>query len=135
MRLARQPSAPVTVAITGTTGTDLTLDERSLTFNPSGSDLWSTARTVTVSAGEDDDSSNDTATLLHTASGGGYDSARTESVAVTVTDDDEAAIVVDSTSLTVPEGGSRSYTVRLATQPSAPVTVAITGAAGTDLTL
>ncbi|MYF13747.1 MAG: tandem-95 repeat protein [Acidobacteria bacterium] len=135
VRLARQPSAPVTVAITGTTGTDLTLDERSLTFNPSGSDLWSTARTVTVSAGEDDDSSNDTATLLHTASGGGYDSARTESVAVTVTDDDEAAIVVDSTSLTVPEGGSRSYTVRLATQPSAPVTVAITGAAGTDLTL
>ncbi len=133
--LATQPSAPVTVAITGTTGTDLTLDETSLTFNPSGSDLWSTARTVTVSAGEDDDGANDAATLLHTASGGDY-ASETASLAVTTTDDETAGIVLTpSSSLGVAEGGSNTYTVALATQPSAPVTVAITGTTGTDLTL
>ena len=136
VRLAAQPSAAVTVAITGTTGTDLTLDETSLTFNPSGSDLWSTPQTVTVSAAQDDDGANDTATLVHTASGGGYDSAETESVTVTVSDDDEPGIVLTpSSSLTVAEGESNTYTVRLATQPSAAVTVAITGTTGTDLTL
>ncbi|MDE0073404.1 MAG: tandem-95 repeat protein [Gammaproteobacteria bacterium] len=136
VRLAAQPSAAVTVAITGTTGTDLTLDETSLTFNPSGSDLWSTPQTVTVSAAQDDDGANDTATLVHTASGGGYDSAETESVTVTVSDDDEPGIVLTpSSSLTVAEGESNTYTVRLATQPSAAVTVAITGTSGTDLTL
>ncbi|MYJ39874.1 MAG: tandem-95 repeat protein [Gemmatimonadetes bacterium] len=136
VRLAAQPSAAVTVAITGTTGTDLTLDETSLTFNPSGSDLWSTPQTVTVSAAQDDDGANDTATLVHTASGGGYDSAETESVTVTVSDDDEPGIVLTpSSSLTVAEGESNTYTIRLATQPSAAVTVAITGTTGTDLTL
>ncbi|MDE0337620.1 MAG: hypothetical protein OXI80_08105, partial [Caldilineaceae bacterium] len=136
VRLAAEPTNTVTVAITGHSGTDLTLDETSLTFNPSGSDLWSTPQTVTVSAAQDDDGANDTATLLHTASGGGYDSAETESVAVTVNDDDEPGIVLKpSSSLTVAEGGSNTYTVRLATQPSAAVTVAITGTTGTDLTL
>ena len=134
VKLATQPTATVTVAITGQAGTDLTLGATSLTFNPSGSNLWSTAQTVTVSAGHDDDTSNDAATLVHTASGGGYDS-ETANVAVTVTDDDAPALVVDPASLTVAEGGSRSYTVRLATEPSATVTVAITGHAGTDLTL
>ncbi len=135
VRLATQPSAAVTVAITGTTGTDLTLDETSLTFNPSGSDLWSTPQTVTVSAGEDSDASNDAATLLHTASGGDY-AGETASLAVTTTDDDEAGIVLTpSSSLTVAEGGSNTYTVRLATQPTDTVEVAITGNSGTDLTL
>ena len=136
VRLAAQPTNTVTVAITGHSGTDLTVDETSLTFNPSGSDLWSTAQTVTVSSGQDDDGANDTATLVHTASGGGYDSAETESVTVTVSDDDEPGIVLTpSSSLTVAEGESNTYTVRLATQPSAAVTVAITGTTGTDLTL
>ncbi|MDE2944397.1 MAG: tandem-95 repeat protein, partial [Gemmatimonadota bacterium] len=135
VRLATQPSAAVTVAITGTSGTDLTLDETSLTFNPSGSDLWSTAQTVTVSAGEDSDASNDAATLVHTASGGDY-AGETASLAVTTTDDETAGIVLTpSSSLTVAEGESNTYTVSLATQPSATVTVAITGTTGTDLTL
>ncbi len=134
VKLAAQPSAAVTVAITGHSGTDLTLGQTTLTFNPSGSNLWSTAQTVTVSAGEDDDFANDTATLVHTASGGGYDS-ETADVAVTIEDDDSASLVVDPESVTVAEGGSGSYTVKLAAQPSAAVTVTVTGHSGTDLTL
>ncbi len=134
VKLAAQPSAAVTVAITGHSGTDLTLGQTTLTFNPSGSNLWSTVQTVTVSAGEDDDFANDTATLVHTASGGGYDS-ETADVAVTIEDDDSASLVVDPGAVTVAEGGSGSYMVKLAAQPSAAVTVAITGHSGTDLTL
>ena len=130
VRLASQPTAQVTVAITGHSGTDLTLDATSLTFTTA---TWNTAQTVTVSAGEDDDGANDAATLVHTASGGDY-ASETASVAVTVTDDDGGPDAVDDGA-----GGGRGddaeYTVRLATQPTAQVTVAITGQAGTDLTL
>ncbi len=131
VRLATQPTGTVTVSITGTTGTDLSLDSASLTFTTS---TWNTARTVTVTAGEDDDGANDAATLLHTASGGDY-AGRTASVSVTTTDDDEAGLTLSTTTLGVTEGDDAEYTVRLATQPSATVTVAITGQAGTDLTL
>ena len=133
VKLATEPSDTVTVSITGQSGTDLTLASSTplLTFTTT---TWNVAQTVTVLAGEDDDTSNDEETLVHTASGGGYD-ALTANVMVTVIDDDEVALVVDPTSLTVAEGGSGSYTVRLATQPSATVTVAIAGHAGTDLTL
>ena len=132
VRLATQPTATVTVAITGQASTDLTLDSTSLTFTTS---TWSTAQTVTVSAAEDIDAANDTATLLHTAPGGDY-AGETAEVAVTVTDDDTpGTVVLSPTSLGVAEGADAEYTVRLATQPSAEVTVAVTGQAGTDLTL
>ena len=131
VRLATQPTATVTVAVTGQAGTDLTLDATSLTFTTA---TWNTAQTVTVTAGEDDDGANDAATLLHTASGGDY-AGETASVSVTVTDDDDVGLTVSTTALGVAEGDDGEYTVRLATQPSATVTVAVTGQAGTDLTL
>ena len=131
VRLWTQPTAQVTVAITGHSGTDLTLDATSLTFTTA---TWNTAQTVTVSAGEDDDGANDAATLVHTASGGDY-ASETASVAVTVTDDDDVGLTLSATTLGVAEGDDGEYTVRLSTQPTAQVTVAITGQAGTDLTL
>ncbi len=131
VRLATQPTAQVTVAVTGQAGTDLTLDTASLTFTTAS---WNTAQTVTVTAGEDDDAANDAATLLHTASGGDY-AGETASVAVTVTDDESVGLTLSTTALGVTEGGSNTYTVRLATQPTAQVTIAVTGQAGTDLTL
>ena len=137
VKLATRPSATVTVAITGHSGTDLALGTTLLTFDPKNvSNLWSTAQTVTVSAGEDGDAANDTATLLHTASGGDY-AGKTASLAVTTTDDDETGgiVLTPSSSLTVEEGSSDTYTVKLATRPSVTVTVTITGHSGTDLTL
>ena len=89
---------------------------------------------MTVTAGEDADAANDTATLLHTASGGDY-AGETASVAVTTTDDDTVGLVLSTTALGVDEGADAEYTVQLATQPTATVTVAITGHSGTDLTL
>ena len=131
VRLATQPTAAVTVAISGYTGTDLTLDKTSLTF---GASDWNQAQTVAVSAGDDDDGLPDRATLTHTAQGGGYDSKQAQLDVATV-DDDTAGLDLSVTTLTVMEGGSGSYTVALLTQPSAAVTVAISGYTGTDLTL
>ena len=129
--LATQPTGQVTVTITGHSGTDLTLGETSLTFTTTN---WSTAQTVTVTAGQDDDTADDEETLTHTASGGGYGSVA-EDLPVTVDDDDEPGLVLSKSSLGPAEGGSESYTVALATQPTGQVTVTITGHSGTDLTL
>ena len=130
VELATEPSGEVTVIVGGASGTDLTVvSGGSLTFRAS---TWNTAQTVEVRAGEDDDGTNDSATLSHTASGGGYGSV-TEDLPVTVTDDDTAAIVLTPTTLRVTEGGSTTYTVELATEPSGEVTVTVGGASGTDL--
>ena len=131
VKLSTQPTAQVTVAITGHTGTDLTLSTSSLTFTTT---TWDTAQTVTVSAGQDDDATDDETTLTHTASGGDYDSATAE-LQVTVDDDESVGLVLSTSSLNPTEGGDESYTVKLSTQPTAQVTVAITGHTGTDLTL
>ncbi len=131
VKLATQPTAPVTVSIGGHSDTDLILDRTSLTFSTT---TWNTEQTVEVTAAHDDDASNDSATLTHTASGGDYGSV-SKDLPVTVTDDDEVDIVLFPESLDVLEDGSSTYTVRLATEPTAGVTVTIGGHTGTDLTL
>ena len=131
VELATEPSGQVTVTVDGTAGTDLTVVNGSLTFTDS---TWNTAQTVEVRAGEDDDGTNDSATLTHTGSGADYGSV-TEDLPVTVTDDDTAGIVLTPTTLGVTEGGSATYTVELATEPSGEVTVTVGGASGTDLTV
>ncbi len=136
--LASQPTATVTVTVGGASG-DVTVDtdtstpndQNTLTFTTGD---WNTAQTVTVSADEDGDTTNDSATLTHSASGGDYAGLTGDNVVVTVTDDDAPGLVFDPTALTVMEGGSGTYTVRLATEPSASVTVTVAGASG-DVTV
>ena len=84
--LATQPTATVTVTITGHSGTDVSLDSTVLFFTPSD---WNTAQTIMVSAAQDPDGNNDSAALTHTASGADYDSVEAL-VTVTVVDDDRA---------------------------------------------
>ena len=56
----------------------------------------------------------------------------TDDVTLSIGDDDTAALVVSRASLTVGKSESSSYTVRLDTEPTVTVTVAISGHAGTD---
>ena len=132
--LSSQPGGNVTVAVGGASG-EVTFDTDSttpgtqttaLTFSTTN---WSTAQTVTVLAAADNDTANDSATLTHTAAGGGYGSVSGD-VEVTVTDNDTPGLVLDPTALTVAEGGSGTYTVKLATQPTGNVTVTVAGASG-----
>ena len=131
VRLHREPTGSVTVDITGQANTDLSLDETSLTFTTTD---WNVAQTVTVTAEQDDDAMDDTATLLHTASGANYGGVQ-GNVAVTVKDDDTPGLELSVSSLAIEEGGSKGYTVALATRPAANVAVTITGYANTDLSL
>ena len=140
--LTTQPSADVTVTVTGHAGTDLslsgqTLTNDELTFTP---DNWNQPQTVTVSAGQDDDAAADAAVILSHAVSGAVEYAAVSAgdipgVTVTIDEDDAAGVSVDPTALTVVEGQSNAYTVVLTTQPSADVTVTVTGHAGTDLSL
>ena len=129
--LSSEPTAEVTVTITGQASTDLTLDKSSLTFTTSN---WSTAQTVTVTAAQDDDAEDDTVPLTHTAAGGDY-AGLTVELEVTIDDDDSAGLVLSEETLEPDEGGIASYTVSLSSEPTAEVTVTITGQASTDLTL
>ncbi|MFI9595863.1 glycoside hydrolase family 6 protein [Nonomuraea sp. NPDC052265] len=132
-KLSSAPSSNVTVTTQRTSGdTDLTVSAGgSLTFTPAN---WNTAQTVTLAAAQDADTTAGTAAF--SVGGTGVTSA---TVNATEVDDDavvEQALLVTPTSVTVPEGGTATYTVKLAAQPSANVTVTSTAGSGdADLTV
>ena len=133
VKLATEPSAEVTVTVSGQIGTDVSVDKDTLTFTMGN---WNTPQTVTVTAGPDHDADDEVVTLAHSASGAEY-AGVSAALAVTVVDDDTPELVLSTTTIEVMEGAASgaTYTVRLATEPSAEVTVAVTGHSGTDLTL
>ena len=132
VKLASQPSGDVTVGVARKTGsghdTDLTVKTgASLTFTSSN---WNSAQTVTIAAAEDDgDTADGTATFVHTAENGGYDNVTAE-VRATENDNDGAptgaAITLSTSKLTVLEGKTGNYTVKLGAAPHAEVTVTLT---------
>ena len=141
VKLGTQPSGNVTVAIVKASGGDgdLTVDKSTLTFTGGGNGNWNTAQTVTVSAAQDDnDALNGTATFTHTAAGAGSGYAGTTATLTATEADDERGITLTPASgVTVPEGGTNTYTVKLASQPTGTVTVTITrnGTGDNDLTV
>ena len=88
---------------------------------------WNTARQVRVTAANDDNSSNETVTLRHAATGADYGGVPAVEIEVTSTDDDTPSLRVSPTRLTVRENRAATYTMRLNTQPSATVTVSVSG--------
>ncbi|MFC5822903.1 glycoside hydrolase family 6 protein [Nonomuraea insulae] len=132
-RLSSAPTSNVTVTTARTSGdTDLTVSSgASLTFTPSN---WSTAQTVTLAAAQDSDSTAGTAAF--SVGGSGVTAA---TVNATEVDDDGTttqSITVSSTAVTVPEGSTGTFTVRLAAQPTSGVTVTTTAGSGdTNLTV
>ena len=133
MRLNTQPSASVTVSVSGTTA-EVTVDETALTFTTTN---WNATRTVTVSAADDDNATDETVNLLHAATGGDYTGlalASRPGVEVSVDDDDTPALAIDPDPNAGPlalnemsghADNAKNYTVRLATQPTAQVEVAV----------
>ena len=142
--LTSQPAGDVTIAISGHSGTDLTLsgtglsNDGELTFT---TENWGTAQTVKVKAAEDGDADQDAdVTLVHEISSTddpAYAVLADQSVTISITENDVVGVTINPTSLTVTEGDAtgNSYTVVLTSQPAGDVTVTISGQAGTDLTL
>ena len=124
VKLDTLPSGSVTVSVSGATG-EVSASPTKLTFSTVN---WNAAQTVTVTAGGDVDANDDSATLVNSA-GGEYGSV-SESLAVTVDDDDDDGLTLSASELTVAEGVSGTYTVKLDTLPSGSVTVTVSGASG-----
>ncbi len=131
--LDTQPTNDVTITVAPSSGDDkdLTASPDTLTFTNSD---WSMQQTVTVLAAEDADSENGTAQFTHTVAGPGtpYDGLTAPGVTATENDNDPPGIMTSETALTVPEGGSASYTVVLVTQPTADVTITVERVTGDE---
>ena len=141
--LTSQPAGDVTIAISGHADTDLTLSGTTLTNNvlTFTTENWGTAQTVKVKAAEDGDADQDAdVTLVHaigSTDDSDYHALADQSVTVSITENDVVGVTINPTTLTVTEGDAAgaSYTVVMTSQPAGDVTIAISGQAGTDLTL
>ena len=139
--LSNLPSAGVTVMVSS--------DDAAVTVNPSSlmftTGNYATPKMVTLNAPDDGNSIHESVTITHTAedtntnSPSGYDDpdgggplmAVSKTLSVSVTDNDTPSLRVSASSLTLNEdttgnGHQDSFTVRLNSQPTASVTVAIT---------
>jgi hypothetical protein len=135
VRLSANPTSNVTVTSTAQTGgtndTNITVSGGgSLTFTPTNG---TTPQTVTLAAAQDADAAPGVRTIVVAATG-------RPSVNVTATEQDDdvtqQSLIVAPTAVTVPEGGTATYTVRLAVNPTANVTVTNTAGAGdTNITV
>ncbi len=135
VKLNAQPAADVVISVSRSGSADVTASPATLTFTPSN---WSTAQTVTVRAAQDADAANDTASIAHAVvaarSANEYDAVAVAAVAVTVSDDDDAGVTVSETALTVAEGGSATYTVKLDAQPASDVVISVSRSGSADVT-
>ena len=121
VRLNAAPTADVTVAISSS-NPDVTVNKSSLTFTTVN---YATNQRVDVTAAEDADAADDTANLRHRPSGGDYSAGEAKDLIVTVTDYDTARLELSVWFLDVDEGGQKTYTVKLQTQPTTTVTVTV----------
>ena len=124
-------SETVTITIGGGEGV-VTIGNRTLELDTNN---WEAGVDVTVTGVDDDDAVDERVTLTHTATIGTGDDAeelalRNVSVAVTVKDLDTQVVTISTDTLPVVEANSATYTIRLATQPTAPVTLDIGGVSG-----
>ncbi|MDE0675022.1 MAG: hypothetical protein OXI06_08095, partial [bacterium] len=102
---------------------------------------WNTAQTVNVKGANDDiDNPNNRRTVSITnnpsSSDTKYNALTTETVTATVTDDDTAGITISKNTVTVSEDGATttdSYTVKLGSQPTHSVSVAVTAGSGAEI--
>ncbi len=129
LRLGSRPAGKVTVTLSKTPSRVIglvVLGERRGPLDPITATFdrqdWSKPKTVIVSSNDDDDTDDDTATISHVVTGYG-DVVSADSVQVTVTDTSVPGVLFDPESVTVAEGGTATYTVKLATIPDGTVTV------------
>jgi hypothetical protein len=138
VRLDTQPSANVTIGLSSNDTTEGTALPASLTFTPAN---WDTPQTVTVTGVNDDAADGNIAYTIVTAAATSTDPAysgrNAADVQVTNQDNDSPGITVAPTSglLTTEAGGTATFTVRLNTQPTANVTIAVSSSDTTEGTV
>ena len=133
--LGSKPTSPVTVTVSGHSGTDLSVNPSTLTFS---AETWDMPRTVAVTAIENATAAS--VTLEHAVSGRGYAEVTADDVTATILValgelNVQVGVTASQQGLTVQEGGSDTYSVVLSTPPADDVTVAIDLPSGTDLSI
>ena len=124
--LDTRPTADVTITVAVPQGASITAAPSPLIFTSLN---WDSPQTVTVTEPEDDDALDETYSMIHrvTSTDFDYSNPFVQWSVIEVIDNDAATagVTLDPEELTVPEGGSASYTVVLDTQPTASVRVSI----------
>jgi hypothetical protein len=122
--LASRPAADVTVAVDQfTQGADLTVTPQTLTLTP---DDWNEPQTVSVSAPADwsgGGSNNVDLANIVTSADPNYNNHSAPSVMVNVQSNPVYGLVISTTRLDLAPGETGIYTIALASQPAADVTV------------
>lgn len=135
VRLSADPVSTVTVSIARVLGdTDISVSSgsRNLTFTGGAGGNWSFFQTVTIVAAEDDlDVINGEATIRINATG-----IQNKDVTATEVDNDSLNFITNPSSVTIPEGDTATFTVRLDKQPAASVNATVSRASGdTDISV
>ena len=121
--LDTEPTHEVAINVHRVSGDDsVTAAPTMLTFTVEN---WDDKQTVTLSAAEDNDGNDGTSNFAHRAVSNDtlYDGIDAPGINTLEDDNDSLGVKVSRTTLSVPEGGSATYTVRLGTEPQANVTV------------
>ncbi len=124
VKLTAAPSSNVSVSVSPVDGDpDITVQSgSSLEFTSSN---WNQNQTVTLAAAEDDNTTEDTATIRVNAA-----AMASVDVVAREQDNDSLTFVTSTGSLTVTEGQSAGFQVRLSHQPSSDVAVTVAWASG-----
>ncbi len=123
------PSSPVTIGLASSDTTEGTVAPAALTFTTAD---WNTPHVVTVTGVNDDVADGNVAYSIVTAPAASadplYNGLNPPDVSVTNLDNDVAGFTVAPTSglVTTELGGQATFTMRLKSQPLAPVTVGVT---------
>ena len=134
VRLNTMPTATVNVFAESADSSIATVSPLLLTFTRAN---WKQPQTVTVTGVNDDEDNPDdmrAVRITHSSSGGDYDDvdfvdATTSPslfVNVSVLDDDTAGLRLSSDAIRLDENGTKTYTVRLETEPTDDVDVTVT---------
>ena len=135
LTLSEAPGRSVTIQIDSTNRGGATTDDYSVpgavTFGRNDTEQSISFRATQDSLDDDDES---VGLALSSTLPDRVEAGSPSSATVSITDDDGRGVLITPTALTVPEGRSRTYTVKLTSQPIADVTVTINKSGSTTVT-
>ncbi len=137
IKLNSQPSSDVTIAVNSSDTTEGTVSPSSLVFTSSN---WSTTQSVIITGVDDslDDGNQSYTVLLGAASSSdsNYNSLNPTDISLTNVDDETAGFTISSISgVTTEYGGTSTFTIKLNSQPTADVSIAVSSSDTTEGTV
>ena len=133
LRTVGGPWDSLTVAVQPLADAGFTVSRSSVTFTRSD---WDSPKMVRVAGQRDDDWSDDTWTVAHSAQGSGPGTVPAASVAVTVDDlGSPGAWIDDGGIVTLDEGSSVTYRIRLMRNPRGTATVSLSSSSSSKLSV